>query len=117
MSYYPPGAYEMLVNIQNEYTRRDKAYNAAKQHRIVELRQAAQDSHPVSFNTGVRMASHGAIQSVSEELPSELIDAMVRAWMIGDMELMAKNAYAACEIAFEKAVDFFATCDAEFNHD
>ncbi len=111
MSYYPPGAFDALVQREEQAEKHEMTFEQALKDRIEELRKGGE----IRYSTMPMMRENTttARELVHENLNDDLVKEAVHHWLKGDIETAMAIFDDACEKALNEAADFLATCDAE----
>ena len=111
MSYYPPGAFDALVQREEQEEKHEMTIEQALKDRTEELRKGGE----IRYSTMPMMKENATTANglVHESLNDDLIKEAVLLWLKGDAEQSSKIFADACEKALLEAADFLTTCDAE----
>lgn len=109
MSYYPPGAFDALVQRDEQVDKYQMTFEQALIDRKQELRTKA----TVNFTDCMRKnKDYSSAKLVHENLDDDLLSEAIRQWLTGNLDQAAKIFNDACEKALNDAADYLATCDA-----
>lgn len=111
---YPAGAFQELLRIDQRANKYIKAHSLATEHYADELRMCAKEGKRVQWVDDRRKDHSDTPESfVIDNMPDELMNQAVRAWLAGNNEAANSLFASACEVGFERGVEFLADLSVE----
>lgn len=111
---YPLGAFEEMVRMEAAGEKFEKARHASMEVRSFEVIEAAKQNTTFTWADDMgRIHTERPAAFVVENLPAEIIEEAVRAFLEGKDGVAAILFKSACEVGFERGIEFLADVDAE----
>lgn len=111
---YPAGAFQHLLRIDQQANKYIKAHSLATEHYADELRMSAKEGKQIAWMDDRKKWHADTPESfVIDNMPDELLNQAARAWLAGNTEAANALFASACEVGFERGVEFLADLSAE----
>lgn len=111
---YPAGAFQELLRIDQQANKYIKAHSMATEHYADELRMSAKEGKQIDWMDDRKKCHADTPESfVIDNMPDELLNQAARAWLAGRNYEAFCLFKSACEVGFERGVEFLADLSAE----